>query len=199
MSEVLTPIERRIYNYLVEYLKRETYQPSVREIGTRFGIRSTKTVTEHLQSLQRKGYLDRTPSRSRALRILGLDLSPETLTVPLYKQNAYEAGDEEVEARFDLDRSFACSADCFMVRAGGDLRDLGVLEGDLILVEPAEELAADDLAVFDCDGTIEVHRPNELGPNGSPLPAIGSPDRDGNPPPRFLGAVRAVLRTVPRE
>ena len=67
MSEVLTPIERRIYNYLVDYLKRETYQPSIREIGTRFGIRSTKTVTEHLQSLQRKGYLDHTRHRRDVL------------------------------------------------------------------------------------------------------------------------------------
>ena len=103
MSEVLTVIERRIYNYLVEYLKRETFQPSIREIGTRFGIRSTKTVTEHLQSLQRKGYLDRTPSRSRALRILGLNLSPDTYTIPLYRNGSYESPDDDVEARYDLE------------------------------------------------------------------------------------------------
>lgn len=198
MTEALTPIERRIYNYLVEYLKRETYQPSVREIGKRFGIRSTKTVTEHLQALQRKGYLDRTPSRSRALRILGLNLSPDTYTIPLYGEKRSESGEEEVEARLDLDRSLAYSADCFMVRANGDLRELGVLEGDLILVEPRDRLAEHELAVYDCDGVVKVFGPTQVAPNGRMLPGTMM-ETDGNSSPRFLGAVRAVLRTIPRE
>jgi len=199
MTEVLTPIERRIYNYLVEYLKRETYQPSVREIGKRFGIRSTKTVTEHLQALQRKGYLDRTPSRSRALRILGLNLSPDTYTIPVYKHRVNETGDEEVEARLDLDRSLAYSADCFMVRVNGDLRELGVLEGDLILVEPRDRLGEHDLAVYDYEGAIKVFGPTQVAPNGSILPGMVAAEIDGNSAPKFLGAVRAVLRTIPRE
>lgn len=189
MSDVLTVIERRIYNYLVDYLKRETYQPSIREIGTRFGIRSTKTVTEHLQSLQRKGYLDRTPSRSRALRILGLNLSPETYTIPLYRNGAYETSDEEVEARFDLDRSFACSADCFMVRASRDSQDLGVMSGDLVLVEPCENGGNSDVAVYEDGGSIELRRLAASGSAGS---------ENGASAARFLGIARAVLRTLPK-
>jgi len=189
MSEVLTPIERRIYNYLVDYLKRETFQPSVREIGTRFGIRSTKTVTEHLQSLQRKGYLDRTPSRSRALRILGLNLSPDTYTIPLYRNS--EPVDDDVEARFDIDRSLACSADCFLVRANGSFRDVGVLEGDLILVEPCADAQGSKVAVYDRAGSIELRGSTNGG-------SQGDPDL-GAPPPRFLGAVRAVLRVFPHD
>ena len=46
MPEPLTKIERRILNYLVDYLKENTYQPSIREIGKRFGIKSTKTVSD---------------------------------------------------------------------------------------------------------------------------------------------------------
>ncbi|MGD2215671.1 MAG: hypothetical protein PVJ64_02895 [Gemmatimonadales bacterium] len=190
MSDVLNVIERRIYNYLVDYLKRETYQPSIREIGTRFGIRSTKTVTEHLQSLQRKGYLDRTPSRSRALRILGLNLSPETYTIPLYRNGAYETTDEEVEARFDLDRSFACSADCFMVRASCDSQELGVLGGDLVLVEPCDEGGNSDVAVYENGGSIELRR-------ASAAPGSGGSD-NGASAARFLGIARAVLRTLPK-
>jgi repressor LexA len=186
MSEVLTTIERRIYNYLVDYLKRETFQPSIREIGTRFGIRSTKTVTEHLQSLQRKGYLDRTPSRSRALRILGLNLSPDTYTIPLYGNGSHETADD-VEARFDLDRSFACSADCFMVRAcGNGLNAHGILEGDMLVVEPCQEVKGSELSVFENEGGVELRAGEPNGVNGSP-------------PPRFIGVVRAVLRTFPKD
>ncbi|NIR45553.1 MAG: hypothetical protein GWN99_14145 [Gemmatimonadetes bacterium] len=185
MSEVLTAVERQIYNYLVDYLKRETFQPSVREIGSRFGIRSTKTVTEHLQSLQRKGYLDRTPSRSRALKILGLNLSPDTYTVPLYRNGAHESEDA-VEARFDLDRSLACSADCFMVRVSGDrLSEHGILDGDLVVVEPCAEVSGSDLAAYEREGEIEVK-------------AAAPEAFNGAKPVRFLGVVRAVMRSYPK-
>ncbi len=183
MPEVLTPIERRIYNYLVDHLKRETYQPSIREIGDKFGIRSTKTVTEYLQSLERKGYLDRAPSRSRALRILGLNLSPQTYTVPLYRNARPAKRNPDVEARYDLDRAFACSADCFLVRAGEDVGELAVLVGDLILVEPCPESEAQGVGVYDRGGRITV----------GPVPGRWN----GDPPPRFLGIARAVLRKLP--
>jgi SOS-response transcriptional repressor LexA len=47
MSASLTDIERKILDYMVHYLRSNTYQPSIREIGERFGIKSTKTVSEH--------------------------------------------------------------------------------------------------------------------------------------------------------
>jgi repressor LexA len=191
MSEVLTPIERRIYNYLVEYLKRETFQPSIREIGTRFGIRSTKTVTEHLQSLQRKGYLDRTPSRSRALRILGLNLSPATVTVPLYKRPQPAVLDEDVEARYDLDLEFAGSADCYLVRASEDFPEYGILKGDMVLVDPCAHDNGSDLAVYDQGGVIGVCNPTTATfGNGSAAATIA--------PSQLLGCVRAVLRVFPK-
>ena len=74
MSEPLSKMERRILDYLVDYLKRNTYQPSIREIGRRFGIKSTKTVSEYLQSLADKGFIEREASRSRGVRIVGLEL-----------------------------------------------------------------------------------------------------------------------------
>lgn len=188
MSESLTLIERRIYNYLIDYLKRETYQPSIREIGTRFGIRSTKTVTEHLQSLQRKGYLDRTPSRSRALRIHGLDLSPDTLTIPVYRNGRRE--EDDLEARYDLDRSFACSADCFMVHAEQDAHDLGILAGDLILVDPAAEPGPGDLLVRMGGGSVSVIR---AGDEGS---TTGASENGASSGFNLLGVGRTVVRSL---
>jgi repressor LexA len=184
MPEALTPMEQRIYNFLIDHLKKETYQPSVREIGSRFGIRSTKTVTEHLQSLQRKGYLDRTPSRSRALRILGLDLSPRTYTIPLYP-NA-DGQQESPETSFDLDRTIACSADCFLVRVNGDhLKERGVSDGDLLLVEPRDRLAAGATVVVEKAGRIELVEGDGDGAGA------GGRRNSGR---RVLGVARALFR-----
>lgn len=188
MSESLTLIERRIYNYLIDYLKRETYQPSIREIGTRFGIRSTKTVTEHLQSLQRKGYLDRTPSRSRALRIHGLDLSPDTLTIPVYRNARRD--EDDLEARYDLDRYFACSADCFMVHAEQSAPELGILAGDLILVDPGAEPEPGDLVVRKRGVSVSVIR---AGDEGNPA---GASENGASSGFSMLGVGRTVVRSL---
>ena len=75
MEQSITEIERKILDFMVHYLRSNTYQPSIREIGERFGIKSTKTVSEHLQALADKGFLERDSSRSRGVRILGVDLT----------------------------------------------------------------------------------------------------------------------------
>ena len=77
--ELLSNIELKILEFMIGYLRENTYQPSIREIGQEFGIRSTKTVSEHLQSIADKGFLERDPSRSRGVKILGIDIGTETV------------------------------------------------------------------------------------------------------------------------
>jgi repressor LexA len=142
MPEPLSKMERRILDYLIDYLKRNTYQPSIREIGKRFGIKSTKTVSEYLQSLADKGYIEREASRSRGVRIIGLELqNVDTVMVPYYGKIA--AGQpallrDFVDAEFALDPKLAGSVDTFFLEVHGtSMEGLGILDGDLVLVEPA--------------------------------------------------------------
>ena len=74
MPKPLTDMERGVLDYLVDYVRRNTYQPSIREIGAEFAIKSTKTVSELLQSLADKGWIERDSSRSRGVRLLSLQL-----------------------------------------------------------------------------------------------------------------------------
>lgn len=142
MAEALTKIERRILDYIIDYLKKNTYQPSIREIGKRFSIKSTKTVSEHLHSLAEKGCIERDASRSRGVRILGLDLAPEVLNLPVYGQIA--AGQpallrEHVSAEFSLDKKLLGSEDAFLLRVMGDsMEGMGIMDGDMVIVEPIE-------------------------------------------------------------
>ncbi len=164
MPEVLSKIERRILNYLVDYLKDNTYQPSIREIGKRFGIKSTKTVSEHLQSLADKGYIERDASRSRGVKILGMNLAPEVLNVPCYGRIA--AGvpallREDVSEEFELDRKLVGSSDAFMLEVKGDsMSGMGILPDDLVIVEPAEvdELENGEVVAARVDGDATVKR-----------------------------------------
>ena len=137
-TEPLTEIERKILDFMVQYLRANTYQPSIREIGERFGIKSTKTVSEHLQALADKGCLERDPSRSRGVKILGMDLGADTVSVPCYQSLPAEGAQEATEVYVSVDRQLGGERGAFIVRAGtGDLAVLGVAEGDFVLVTPA--------------------------------------------------------------
>jgi repressor LexA len=147
-AEPLTEIERKILDFMVQYLRANTYQPSIREIGERFGIKSTKTVSEHLQALAEKGCLERDPSRSRGVKILGVDLSADTVAVPCFAAMPSD-GSADADAYVSVDRQLGSRDGSFMVRANaGDLAVLGVAEGDLVLVSPATIDDIDDGSVI---------------------------------------------------
>lgn len=142
MPAVLTDLEQRILDYMVQYLRANTYQPSIREIGEEFDIKSTKTVSEYLGSLATKGYLERDPSRSRGVKILGVDLAPQTVSVPSFvsfPDDRTGFASDGVEAYYALDRRLAGPRGSFFVRARGEeFSGLGVETGDFLLVEPAD-------------------------------------------------------------
>ncbi len=147
--ELLIEIERKILDFMVQYLRANTYQPSIREIGERFGIKSTKTVSEHLQALADKGFLERDPSRSRGVKILDVDLSAETVSVPCYSEVPNARGDgTDIDMHLAVDRRMGGERGSFIVKANAsDLAVLGVEEGDFVLVSPATVDEVDEGAI----------------------------------------------------
>jgi repressor LexA len=135
MPKPLSDHERRVLDYIVAYLQTNTYQPSIREIGREFSIKSTKTVSELLQSLANKGWIERDPSRSRGVRLLGLEMRPETVSLPLFP-DAHD-DDAPAPAPFLLDRKLVTAAGAYLlVMAGDHLVEEGIRAGDLLVVEP---------------------------------------------------------------
>ena len=68
---MLTARQQEIWNYLVEYVDRHGYPPTVREIGEQVGLASPSTVHAHLANLERAGLLRRDPTKPRALELIG--------------------------------------------------------------------------------------------------------------------------------
>jgi repressor LexA len=205
MPSALTDLEQKILDYMVFYLRSNTYQPSIREIGEEFGIKSTKTVSEHLQALAEKGYLERDPSRSRGIRILGMDLDPQTISVPCFREIPDDRDTvpaSRAETHFSMDRRIAGAKGSFFVRARGDeMLGLGLSEGDFLLVEPAR---ADQIA----DGDVVAARNGEhraffrlsrdgssvlLRPSLPDAPPIPVEDMNGT---ILLGRVTALYRRM---
>lgn len=75
----LTTMQQRILDFLKSELKAKGYPPSVREIGSAVGLKSTSSVFSQLATLERKGYIRRDPSKSRTIEIIDDDLLTEDL------------------------------------------------------------------------------------------------------------------------
>jgi repressor LexA len=166
MPNQLSSLERRILDFIVDYLRRNTYQPSIREIARRFGIKSTKTVSEYLQSLADKGWIERDPARSRGVRVIGLAMNSGTVTVPRYELATNR--NEAPAIGLELDRQIAGGAGTFLVALGTDEgAPDGLRAGDLLVVEAvtADELEAGDLAVLQTPRGAAVCT---WGPGGAP-------------------------------
>jgi repressor LexA len=149
MPEALTPIEKKVYHYLIDFLTEHTYQPSVREIGREFRIKSTKTVSEILQSLATKGYIERDPARSRGVRLLGYENAVRVQPVPYYGRVA--AGEpallpEHRSGFITMDRRFLPDEQSFFLKIDGNsMIGRGVFDGDYVLISPKQDAVDGDM------------------------------------------------------
>ena len=149
MAEQLTKLESSVYHYLLDFTAENTYQPSIRDIGKQFKIKSTKTVSDLLQSLARKGYIERDPARSRGVNLLGFGAAMRTQPVPFYgKIHAGEPAliPEHRQGFITLDRRFVPSDQVFFLKVKGDsMIGRCINEGDYVLVDPGPDPKDNDV------------------------------------------------------
>jgi len=149
MTEPLTPLERRVYHYLIDFLAENTYQPSIREIAKKFRIKSTKTVSDLLASLSTKGFIERDHSRSRGVRIVGHSSQGSVQPVPYYGR--IHAGEpallpEHRSGFLTMDRRFLPTDDVFFLRVKGEsMIGRGIFDGDYVLVSPSTRAKDGDI------------------------------------------------------
>ena len=143
MAEHLTKLESSVYHYLLDFTAKNTYQPSIRDIGKEFKIKSTKTVSDLLQSLAKKGYIERDPARSRGVNLLGFGGALRTQPVPFYGR--IHAGEPSLlpEDRQDfitIDRRFTPSEDVYFLKVKGDsMVGRCISDGDYVMINPRAE------------------------------------------------------------
>jgi repressor LexA len=149
MTEPLTPLERRVYHYLIDFLAENTYQPSIREIAKKFRIKSTKTVSDLLASLSQKGFIERDQSRSRGVRIVGFSGTANTQPVPYFgKVHAGEPAllPEHRAGYITMDRRFLPSDDVFFLKIKGEsMIGRGIFDGDYVMVSPSTRAKDGDI------------------------------------------------------
>lgn len=201
MAKPMTALERRVLDYLVEYVRQHTYQPSIREIGSRFDIKSTKTVSELLHSLAEKGWIERDASRSRGVRLLTLDLEADVVSVPHIDVHLREPSLDDPIETLALDRRIAGSSGSFLMTMVGDsLSGAGIRDGDMLLVEPVtvDALEDNELVAVRSGGESWAGRVrrHEMGASVTPGPVASGPIDLTAAEVRVLGRVVAVIRRL---
>ena len=69
---------QKVYNFLIYYIKKNGFPPSIREIAKAVGLKSTLGVYSHLKKLQEEGLIEIRGNSSRAIKILGFEFREKT-------------------------------------------------------------------------------------------------------------------------
>jgi repressor LexA len=157
---MLTERQQQIWDYLVEYVDGHGYPPTVREIGEHVGLASPSTVHAHLANLERAGLLRRDPTKPRALELIGRErrepveadaAAPERDDVshlPLLGEIAAGGpllAEQNIEDYVPMPSR---SKGDFLLRVKGEsMIDAGILDGDLVIVQKAQDARNGEIVV----------------------------------------------------
>ena len=146
----LTDRQREVLDFITSSIRKRGYPPTLREIGSHFGIRSTNGVNDHLRALEKKGFLHREDLKSRALRPLVTD--DDMVDVPVLGKVA--AGQpmlavQNYEDTVKVDRFFiGQSREVFALRVKGDsMIEAGIFDGDYVFIRKQLQATPGEIVV----------------------------------------------------
>ena len=173
MDQKLKERERKILEYMKVETKKKGYPPTVREMCTSLGIKSTSTAHKDLENLERLGYIRKDPSKPRAIELLDVSDSlssepaaPAKVQQTLDRTDIIEipvvgriaAGtpilaDQNIEDTFPVPSRYIKSGTHFMLTVRGDsMIEAGIYDGDYILVQQQNNASNGDIVVAMVDG-----------------------------------------------
>jgi repressor LexA len=158
----LTPRQAEILALIQEYIYEEGYPPTRMEIAEAFGFRSPNAAEEHLRALERKGAIELLPGSSRGIRVLETEADMEEEGLPVVGRVA--AGEpilaeEHVEDHYPVDPALFHPRAHYLLRVRGmSMKDIGIMDGDLLAVHRARTAENGQIVVARLDDEVTVKR-----------------------------------------
>ena len=161
---MLTARQQEIWQFLVDYVDRHGYPPTVREIGEAVGLASPSTVHAHLANLERAGLLRRDPTKPRALDLIGHRRESrgfdenrdepareaELHKLPLLGQIAAGGpllAEQNIEDEIAVPEPLGRNADFLLRVKGESMINAGILDGDILVVQRAQDARDGEIVV----------------------------------------------------
>ncbi len=162
MKKKINEKQQMILDFVNKQVKEKGYPPSVREICSAVGFKSTSTVHGYLEKLEEEGLIQKDPTKPRALKVLSKNSS-----IPKKNENIYPrrelvdvpivgkvtAGQpilavENIEDTFPIPVEYVQNSTAFMLKVQGDsMIESGILDKDLVLVKQQSTAVNGDIVV----------------------------------------------------
>lgn len=172
----LTARQEQILNLIKDAIQNTGFPPTRAEIANELGFRSTNAAEEHLQALARKGVIEIAAGTSRGIRLLDSELTnsmpsaqmalrhPTFMQLSLPLVGRVAAGSpilatEHVEATYQVDPSLFSAKPDFLLRVRGlSMRDIGIMDGDLLAVKKTDSARNGQIVVARISDEVTVKR-----------------------------------------
>ena len=179
-----------IMDYVNQFIQENGYSPSVREIGAAVGLRSTASVSYHLQALQEKGLLQ-TPGAKGRKRALVTGVRPGQIpVVGVVTAGMPILAVENQEGTLPWDEP-----GCFALRVRGDsMVGAGILSGDKVVVRPQETADDGQIVVARIEDEATVKRLRRRGGRVWLMPENDAYEPIDGTYAQIIGVVRGVVR-----
>lgn len=180
----LTARQEQILNLIREAIENTGFPPTRAEIAAELGFRSANAAEEHLQALARKGAIDISPGTSRGIRLRNMSVEsgaprfgarqmalphPSLMQLSLPLVGRVAAGSpilaqEHIEATYSVDPSlFSAKPDYLLKVRGLSMRDVGILDGDLLAVKKTDSAKNGQIVVARLGDDVTVKRYKKTG------------------------------------
>lgn len=157
----LTKRQQQIYDLIKEKIQETGMPPTRAEIAKFFGFKSANAAEEHLKALAKKGYIEMLAGTSRGIRLVG-EYTEEEEGLPLIGRVA--AGEpilaaEHVEDHYKMDGNLFHPAADYLLRVNGEsMKDIGIMDGDLLAVHQTTDVKNGQVVVARVEDDVTVKR-----------------------------------------
>ncbi len=164
--KALTARQQQVYDLVRDHISQTGMPPTRAEIAASLGFRSPNAAEEHLKALARKGVIEIVSGASRGIRLL-LEEENDNQGLPLIGRVA--AGEpllaqEHIESHYQVDPDlFKPHAD-FLLRVNGmSMKDIGIMDGDLLAVHKTQDVHNGQVVVARIEDEVTVKRFKQQG------------------------------------
>ena len=180
-----------IMDYVNQFIQENGYSPSVREIGAAVGLRSTASVSYHLQALQEKGLLQTPGAKGRKRAIVTTQRPGQIPVVGVVTAGLPILAVENQEGYLTWDGD----PSCFALRVRGDsMINAAILSGDLVVVRPQQTASDGQIVVARIGDEATVKRLYRRGGKVLLMPENDAYEPIDGSEAEIIGLVKAVVR-----
>lgn len=159
----LTARQEQVLQLIKSYAQETGYPPTRAEIARILGYKSPNAAEEHIKALARKGAIEVIPGASRGIRL------PEetSLGIPIVGRVAAGSpilAQEHIEDYCNIPANFFSPSADFLLRVSGmSMKDIGIMDGDLLAVHRTDQVRSGQIVVARIGEEVTVKRYKRIG------------------------------------